>query len=178
MKKIDSVEIETADLFKRILTTILSIQDQVRQTPDTFEASLSVIKGIRESAYENLNQLQHAALLLKAISYLENNCFSTVKPIFWQWHPHQTHGKNEADLQAISGDGVVLLSAEATTSIKPQGTISKRMKNTLHQLQNMDVSGDKYYVVANKLMEIAANSYINKTRDTDSPLTIKVIRLP
>jgi hypothetical protein len=70
----------------------------------------------------------------------------------------RTGNKNEPDLQGLNKDDVIV-SAEVTTSTKPQGEIDSRMAAILAKLSTMP--GDKYYVVASEEMERRAKSKIS-----------------
>ncbi len=114
---------------------------------------------IRKIAYESLNQIPHAILILDAIEWLRNHKGITAKN--WHWHPHQTGKKDEPDL-SMTVDGVRIISAEVTTSEKPVGKIDKRMSITLNELQ--DKGGDLFYFVRTPKMAQRARSKTEKIK--------------
>ena len=59
-------------------------------------------------------------------------------------------------------NGKIILSAEATTSEKPQGSIDSRMRDTLFKLNKME--GYKYYFIRTKEMEQRAKTKIKKNK--------------
>lgn len=122
------------------------------------DKGLEILKGLRHLVYENMNQLQHEALILKTVRLIQDKFYPNVH-IKWFWNPRQTGGKNEPDLQGLYQDKVII-SAEVTTSLKPQGTIDSRMAKTLKKLSIM--LGNKYYVVINEEMEQRAKSKVNR----------------
>ncbi|MBN1367032.1 MAG: hypothetical protein JW967_03810 [Dehalococcoidales bacterium] len=119
--------------------------------------SLEILKSLRHLVYEDMNQLQHEALILKTAKYIQTTNYPTVA-INWSWNPRQTGSKDEPDLQGFS-QGKAIISAEVTTSLSPQGTIDSRMAKTLEKLSKM--AGDKYYVIITEKMEMRARSKLD-----------------
>jgi len=119
------------------------------------EIGLEVLQTLRSLVYENMNQLQHEALILKVVKLLEAEFYPSVA-IRWLWNPRQTGRKDEPDLCGVDDRRRVIVSAEVTSSQKPGGAISKRMAQTLAKLSTMP--GDKYYVVISEQMECSAKS--------------------
>ncbi len=146
----------------RLLTELKSIFSQIRFAgqiePSSLELGLEALKSLRNLVYENMNQLQHEALVLKTAKLLKAEAYVTV-PIQWFWNPRQTGTMSEPDLLGLA-EGDTIVSAEITTSLIPQGVIDSRMSLTLQKLSTM--LGDKYYVVATKEMERRANWKLSK----------------
>ena len=115
---------------------------------------------IRKIAYESLNQIPHAILILDAIEWLKKH--KGITATNWHWHPHQTRKKNEPDL-SLTVDGTRIVSAEATTSENPVGKIDERMSATLKDLNNLrDMGGDLFYFVRTPKMAERARIKILK----------------
>lgn len=77
----------------------------------------------------------------------------------WHWNPRQTGGVDEPDLRGSDASGIVV-SAEVTTSLLPQGVIDSRMSKTLRKLSAMD--GALYYFVRSDAMAARAQTKIRK----------------
>ena len=125
--------------------------------PINLELGLEILQNLRSLVYENMNQLQHEALILKVVKLLEAESYPSVA-VRWLWNPRQTGSKDEPDLRGINSRGRVIVSAEVTSSPSPKGAIDKRMEQTLVKLSAMP--GDKYYVVTSEEMERRAKSKI------------------
>jgi len=123
--------------------------------PTNLELGLEILQNLRSLVYENMNQLQHEALILKVAKLLEAESYHSVA-VRWLWNPRQTGRKDEPDLRGMDNRGQVIVSAEVTSSQNPQGAINKRMAETLAKLSTMP--GDKYYVVTSEQMERRAKS--------------------
>jgi hypothetical protein len=124
------------------------------------EEGVLLLQQLREETYEDLNQIQHELLIVSAADWLINR---GVYPehMSWEWNPRQTGDNTEPDLRGHVGRNI-LLSAEATTSARPVGTIDKRMRCTLEKLAMMP--GEKYYFVRTTEMAQRARAKISKGR--------------
>jgi hypothetical protein len=129
---------------------------------------LSKLRHIRSSVYENLNQIQHEYLILQGLIWLNSNGHMPASTQ-WYWNPRQTGDSTEPDLRGTL-NGKVIISAEATTSEKPQGVIDTRMRNTMVKLNEME--GEKFYFVRTNAMETRA-----KTKIKNNSWQISVIKL-
>jgi hypothetical protein len=151
------------DAEKSLLAQVSQCVSQIRELSSQpiidMSSGFAILKAIRSAAYENLNQFQHEALLLQAIRLLER---TTLKDIHadWFWNPRQTGGADEPDLRAVNSQGVAIISAEATTSLKPAGVIGKRLRYTLAKLSGMP--GQLYYLVCSEEMRRRAYSVIRR----------------
>lgn len=174
MEKVGSITQRESDTLDEINATLESVRQSIAKAPVSLNEAVATLMAVRVQAYENINQLQHVALILRAIKYLSAR-IALDAPVEWYWHPRQTSGVGEGDIQARLADGSIFLSAEATTSIKAIGTIRERMKSTLRRLQAME--GEKYYFVASKGLEKAARNFIGNTHGTAEPLNIIVVNL-
>lgn len=93
------------------------------------------LRKVRSAVYENINQIQHEYLILQGLVWLGSDK-KLPQNIDWYWNPRQTGDFSEPDLRGVI-DGNVIISAEATSSEKPQGVIDTRMKKTLAKLSEM-----------------------------------------
>jgi len=106
-----------------------------------------LLREIRSSIYEDLNQILHEGLLIRGLMWLLQNGFSS--NIEWRWNPRQSGKGDEPDLKG-SLHGRVLVCAEATASENPVGTIDTRMDKTLTKLGQME--GQHFYFVITDTM--------------------------
>ena len=137
---------------------------------DSVKAGTQILSKLRKTVYEDMNQLQHEALVLESARWLEEHVMNG-KPGQWSWNPHQTGTIDDPDLECdFVGTRIV---AEATTSLKPEGTIDSRMAATLSKLAEM--SGDRYYFVRTEAMKIRRKRRSRKlggaSRSSCSPST-------
>ena len=140
------------------ITGLLMRFNELSGIPLSIEEGAERLWNIRRATYEDLNQIQHEYLILRGLQWiLDKN--KSYQQLQWFWNPRQTGASSEPDLQARDGMKVVI-SAEATTSEKPQGTIDKRMYATLAKLNMME--GSKYYFVLTEAMTNRARSKIKK----------------
>lgn len=155
-KLIDAGEAETKVLadIKRFLSELRGLSDDVTSLEDGTER----LRKIRSAVYENLNQIQHEYLVLQGLQWLRDNGYRDAH-LEWSWNPRQTGDATEPDLQAEDGAQIVV-SAEATTSEKPQGVIDSRMRDTLAELSQMP--GRRYYFVRTEAMAQRAMTKVVK----------------
>jgi hypothetical protein len=133
-----------------------SMKKHLEVIPMKIQEQIKLLENIRATNYEELNQIQHALAVLSVAEELQKE-FSEINK--WNWHPKQTSDKDLADLTGYI-NGEIFLNAEITTSLKPIGTIDKRMKNTLVSLN--EKSGIKFYFVRSIEMKKRANTKITK----------------
>jgi hypothetical protein len=140
---------------RRCLATI----NRLSATPcATAEEGISILDRLRRESYEDLNQIQHEHLIVRAAEWLETDAQHEVG-MEWGWNPRQTGDSSEPDLRG-SVRSTVVVSAEITTSERPVGTIDKRMQSTLSKLAQM--SGRKYYFVRTEAMCMRAETKVKK----------------
>src|SRR5574341_1647819 len=140
---------------KRLLSTV----QHVAATPiGAVETGIAVLKQLRAETYEDLNQIQHEFMIVCAAEWLvtQNRCPTDT---LWSWNPRQTGLADEPDLRG-EHNGVVLLSAEITTSTEPKGLIDSRMRDTLQKLSKM--TGQQFYFAASSAMCQRARTKIRK----------------
>lgn len=143
-----------ADVQKLIATV-----QRVAATPvSSVEAGIAVLKKLRKEAAEDLNQIQHEFMIVRAAEWLitEKHCPAET---IWSWNPRQSGPADEPDLRGEL-KGAVLISAEITTSINPGGKIDERMKSTLKKLSSMN--GRRFYFTASSAMCQRARTKISK----------------
>lgn len=146
---------------RRILADIQQLARNVARVVEGDIANLvqgiEVLGALRKTAYEDLNQLQHEALILEAAVMLEHELGAT--NIEWSWNPRQTGLLDEPDLRgAVNGE--TALSVEATASESPDGAIDTRMRHTLQKLSVMP--GRKVYCVRTEAMRRRAQTKVCK----------------
>jgi len=155
MKEIGDIGLAETALLNELKQIFHHIRLAGKAEPTNLEVGLEILKKLRQLVYEDMNQLQHEALILKAAKLLQDEFYSAVA-VNWVWNPRQTGSKDEPDLRGVGKDGRAVVSAEVTSSESPRGTIDKRMSATLTKLSAMP--GDKYYVVTTEEMERRAKS--------------------
>ena len=158
MKEMGDIDKAEAMLLAELKELFSPLRKAAKIEPSSLEIGLEAIKTLRYLVYENMNQLQHEGLILKAAKLLEAEFYQSVA-VKWLWNPRQTGLKDEPDLRGLDSRGRIVISAEVTTSQKPQGFIDSRMAKTLTKLSTMP--GDKYYVVTTPEMETRAKSKVH-----------------
>lgn len=156
MEEIGNIASAESRLLKQLKEVFSHIRVAGQAKLSNLEVGLEILRSLRHLVYEDMNQLQHEALILRTTKLLQADFYPTVT-IKWLWNPRQTGGKGEPDLQGLD-QGKVIISAEITTSVSPQGSIDSRMSKTLQKLSVMP--GEKYYVVLTEEMESRAKSKI------------------
>ncbi|KGO85488.1 hypothetical protein Q765_15795 [Flavobacterium rivuli WB 3.3-2 = DSM 21788] len=150
------IDKEKKDLESYILKWFEKTKRHIEEIPKDLTSQVQLLSNIRKDLYEDLNQMQHAALIIKAAESLQKEFPSINK---WHWHPKQTSHPDYADLTGYV-DNEIFLNAEVTTSLNPVGTIDKRMMSTLTSLNGK--SGIKfYYVVTEKMCNRAKSKKTN-----------------
>jgi hypothetical protein len=157
MQRIESSITAEAKVLADIQAVLSTIKRLSDQEVNNVQLGVAQLRNIRLSVYENINQIQHEYLILRALRWLLQNGFAS--EITWEWNPRQTGTANEPDLRGTS-NSTVLISAEATASERPVGVIDSRMKGTLHKLSQM--AGQKYYFVCSDEMACRARTKIAK----------------
>lgn len=150
---------------QRFLATVNRLSSLPCGTP---AAGIGILDRLRKKTYEDLNQIQHEHLIVRAAEWLlaERKCPAETQ---WYWNPRQTGDSSEPDLRG-NHSGSIVISAEITTSEKPVGTIDSRMQKTLAKLSEMQ--GAKFYFVRTAQMQQRANTKIAK-----GGWTIEVVQL-
>lgn len=134
----------------------------------TAKEGIGILDRLRKDTYEDLNQIQHEHLIIRAAEWLleQQKCSPETQ---WFWNPRQTGDNSEPDLRGVFA-GSVVISSEITTSENPVGTVDSRMKKTLVKLAQMP--GDKFYFVRTSQMQQRA-----KTKITKGGWAIEVVKL-
>lgn len=135
-----------------------SIRILAREDATTIKAGIEALKKLREEIYEDLNQIQHEEMILRAARHLQESDLQG-EVVDWYWNPRQTGDKSEPDLRGVQNSSIII-SAEITTSERPEGTIDSRMASTLKKLSTM--RGRKYYFVRTPAMERRARTKSKK----------------
>ena len=158
MKPLKDISSEEATILASLRECIARIQQLIAPAITDVSSGVTLLRLLRSASAEDINQLQHAALALEAARHIQ-----TLRPetasLDWFWHPFQTGGIDEPDLQARSSSDVVI-SAEVTASERPDGGIDARMAHTLQKLQ--DMSGERFYFVRTDSMQQRAETKVQK----------------
>lgn len=127
-------------------------------TFDDADQAIDVLQRLRAESYEDLNQIQHEYLILSAVEWLfdQELCARGTE---WYWNPRQTGDHAEPDLLGKI-DGTIVVSAEVTTSARPDGVIDTRMRKTLNKLSQQP--GQRFYFVRTAAMANRAGTKVRK----------------
>ena len=155
MKEIGDIACAETTLLNELKEMFSRFRLVGKAEPTNLELGLEILQNLRSLVYENMNQLQHEALLLVLVKLLEAEFYPSIA-VKWLWNPRQTGHKDEPDLRGMDNRRQIIVSAEVTSSQRPQGLIDRRMAETLAKLSTMP--GDKYYVVTSEQMECRAKS--------------------
>lgn len=147
----DKVEIDVGNFLR-------SVKEITERPTSSLQQRVRILTSLRETIYEELNQIQHEYLILLAIEWLVANGHAT-EETEWFWNPRQKGGADEPDLRG-QVRGHILVSAEITTSKAPIGVIDRRMATTLDKLSRM--TGAQFYFVATLAMRSRAKTKIGK----------------
>ena len=156
----------------RILERLRACLDRARAAvacdATDLKTGIAALNQLRSGCAEDINQLQHAAGVLAAAKFLYDKQ-PDADDLKWYWHPYQTGSIEEPDLRVVRG-GDIAISAEVTTSTKPDGKIAERMRDTLAKLQKMP--GDRFYFVFSPQMQKRAETKIHKAGHDISVIAI------
>jgi hypothetical protein len=168
MKQLKDIPSEEAAILANLRECVARIQQLITPAITNVSSGVALLRSLRNESAEDINQLQHAALALDAARHIQTQRPETAS-LDWYWHPFQTGGIDEPDLQARSGSEIVI-SAEATDSERPGGGIDKRMADTLKKLQAMP--GERFYFVRTESMQQRAQTKVHKAGYAISIATI------
>jgi len=167
MEQITDIEEARNKVLSDMQALLSQIRSHSEQNITRVDDGATFLRKLRSTVYENMNQIQHEFLLLKAMEWLLTQGYKHDDR--WEWNPRQTGGIDEPDLRVRKGDNI-LLCAEATTSEKPVGVIDQRMKKTLTKLSEM--KGEKFYFVKTDKMKQRA-----KTKIENNGWAISVVKI-
>ncbi len=157
-----NIEREKLLLENQIANWFDTTKKHIETVPIELNAQVQLLANMRQDLYEELNQLQHAAFIIKVAEKLQIE-FPQINK--WCWHAKQTSHPDFADLTGYVGDNI-FLNAEVTTSLKPVGTIDKRIKSTLASLDKKQ--GLKlYFVLTNEMFSRAISKKTNNDFDIE-----------
>ena len=159
MEKIGTIKNANRKLELDISKLISQGRTIFQTSPKNMKEGLKILSSLRNELYEDLNQIQHEALLVEAIQYLENQR-NFPDNIDWLWNPRQTGNSSEPDIRGIVQNKIVV-SAEATASESPGGFVDTRMESTLLKLNRM--KGEHYYFVRTDTMRKRAETKVAKS---------------
>lgn len=170
MEPLDDLESVEARLKREYADLRSRFRRLTKPAPDDLDQVELALSGFRHRDYESVNQILHELLLVDAMHWLREN---TLLPDGWQafWNPGQTGGKNEPDIEIRDSKGGVVVSAEATASHRPIGTIESRMARTLAKLSA--IPGSRFYFVRTKAM-----GQRDRTKTDRNGYLVNVVELP
>ena len=160
MESIKNIHEAKRKVLSDMSTLIVSVRKQTSENLSSLNQGLTILRNIRSSVYEILNQIQHEYLILEGVLWINNQNLVPVDTK-WYWNPRQTGISTEPDLRGVH-EGNIVVSAEATTSENPQGVIDSRMRDTLGKLNEME--GAKFYLIRSDAMELRARTKIKRNR--------------
>ena len=164
MERIDEMRRAEEKVLRDMRNVISKIRGLAAQDLNNVQEGIGKLREIRSAVYEDLNQIQHEYLILRGLQWLIAKGFGS--EMEWEWNPRQTGSGNEPDLRG-SANGKILVSAEASASENPVGTIDSRMKKTLEKLSRME--GQKFYFVCTPAMAQRART---KVQTAKSPISV------
>ncbi len=167
MEKIGDAARAEAKVAQDMQNLVAKIKRLSAQDVEDADHGIALLRRIRASIGEDLNQIQHEYLILRGVRWLVTNGFGS--GLEWEWNPRQTGSGNEPDLRGRA-DGRIVVSAEATASENPTGIIDTRMRKTLEKLSQME--GKQFYFICTDEMARRAETKVAK-----SGWAIKVVRL-
>lgn len=166
MQPLPSISSARNHLAEKVDTAFIHIKAAAEAQSGNLVADVEVLKNLRAQIYEDLNQIQHRALILDAADYIDQK---NETPLTWSWHPEQTGIASDPDLLG-EYDGQPVVSAEASASARPIGNIDVHMSSTLKSLSQMP--GKRYYFVRTEAMATHARTKTSKIPGADITVVI------
>lgn len=158
MERIVDLNTAEAQVFQRVKELIAASRVIVAEEAPNLKFGIETLKQLRRAIYENLNQIQHEGMILRAARLLENSEL-TDRDVEWYWNPRQTGTADEPDLRGLVS-GRIVVSAEITASESPKGIIDQRMGTTLKKLSKLP--GKTFYFVCTDSMEKRARTKVER----------------
>jgi len=158
MERIVDLNIAEAQVFQKVKELIAASRAIVAEEPPNLEFGIETLKQLRRAIYEDLNQIQHEGMILRAARLLESSEL-TGQEVEWYWNPRQTGTADEPDLRGLVA-GQIVVSAEITASESPKGTMDQRMATTLEKLSKLP--GKAFYFVCADSMERRARTKVKQ----------------
>lgn len=162
MKPIGDFESERKTLLDKATNLIRGVSELVVgvERVDDLPEAVRILRGLREVCYENLNIIQHDAMILRAADWIKSKYYPR-RDVEWCWNPRQTSKKGEADLHGKVA-GKIVVSAEITTSKNAKGGIGKKMTQTLRKLNDVKYPGRRVYFVQTEDMRRSAEAEVKE----------------
>lgn len=157
MRPLEDIARERRRLLCRVGRVAAQAAEMASRRINTIEEGISMLSDLRSETQEEMNQIQHAALISDAASALQDEYPEVT--ITWKWHPEQSGDAEDPDLQGDVG-GETIISAEATASKLPEGAIDTRMREKLDNLPRFH--GKLFYCVRTAEMWRRARTKIRK----------------
>lgn len=169
MKSLGALDEAHSKVLLDIQRCLGAVQRITSEPCKSIAAGITTLHRLRKETYEDLNQIQHEHLIVRAAEWIEGNALQPAGTA-WSWNPRQTGDSSEPDLRGSLRNQVVV-SAEVTTSERPVGIIDKRMQSALAKLSKM--GGEKFYFVRTQAMKTRA-----ETKCLKATLSIRVVLIP
>jgi hypothetical protein len=158
MKRLLDLGTQERLLFEEAKNLLATIRTTVKEEPYDLTKGINTLEGLRQQTYEDINQIQHEAMILRAAKSLQEGAFRW-EYIKWEWNPRQTGTADEPDLRGTMA-GSTIVSAEITASPGPKGSLDSRMRTTLEKLSTMQ--GKKVFFVRSDSMLRRAKTKVIK----------------
>lgn len=154
----ESVSAADKKVLSDISKLVKVLREKSEKDPVAVADGISLLMALRKDIYEELNQIQHESLAVRAVEWLKGSGYGAAE-LEWFWNPRQTGDDKEPDVRAVLNKKVIV-SAEASASDSPKGTIDSHMAKTLEKLSKMD--GEKFYFVRTNQMAKRAETKVKK----------------
>ena len=154
MEQIGNLSSAEERVLEKVKQLLSDAKRDVEEEPSNFKDGIRVVERLREDIYENLNQIPHEAMIIRAVRDLQSKDLAG-KSVDWCWNPRQTGGPKEQDLRGTV-NGSICISAEITAS---KSLIDETIAATLEKLSKMP--GKKIYFVRTEPMEKRATTKVN-----------------
>lgn len=158
MEQIIDLNKAEAQVFQKVKKLITAGRTIVAKDPPNLKSGIDILKQLRKAIYEDLNQIQHEEMILRAARLLESSHLPG-QQVEWYWNPRQTGTVDEPDLQGLVA-GRIAVSAEITASEDPKGGIDRRMAITLEKLSKLP--GKTFFFVCTDSMEKRARTKVER----------------
>ena len=89
MKRLPNLDVAEAQVLNDIAVFVKSVRDLTKADITSTAQGIKTLTQLRRTAYEELNQIQHEEMILRAARFLETTVFSG-QPLTWFWNPRQT----------------------------------------------------------------------------------------
>ena len=89
MQRLTNLRSTNEQVFQKITTLLSAIRSTIAKEPDNLEDGVTMLERLRQNIYEELNQIQHEAMIIRAARFLKEGDLAGRK-VEWWWNPRQT----------------------------------------------------------------------------------------